>query len=160
MADFAFTKFCRRSALVCMGIAGFVGLGLLQAAPASAAPCVRIYRIYYNSPGSDTGSNASLNAEWISLYNSCPTRRYLKAWKIRDAARHTYTFGSVTLGGHATVRVHTGKGTNTGTNLYWNQGWYIWNNNGDTAYLRDRSGALLDTCSYRDPSESFNWTNC
>ena len=86
--------------------------------------------------------------------------RALRAWKIRDAARHTYTFGSYTLGGHGTVRVHTGRGTHTATNLYWGQGWYIWNNNGDTAYLRDRSGTLLNTCSYRDPSESFNWTNC
>ena len=160
MADSALTKFCRKSALVCIAVAGCVGFGLLQAAPASAAPCVRIYRIYYNSPGRDTGSNASLNAEWISLYNSCPTGRNLKAWKVRDAARHTYTFGSYTLGGHGTVRVHTGKGRNTATNRYWGKGWYIWNNNGDTAYLRDRSGTLLDTCSYHDPSESFNWTNC
>jgi hypothetical protein len=160
MADSAFTKFCRGCGTVLVAFAGFIGFGLLQAAPASAAPCVRIYRIYYNSPGKDTGSNASLNAEWISLYNSCPTGRYLKAWKIRDAAGHTYTFGSYTLGGHGTVKIHTGNGTNTATNRYWGQGWYIWNNNGDTAYLRDRSGTLLDKCSYSDPSESFNWTNC
>ena len=31
--------------------AGLIGFGLLQAAPASAAPCVQIHEIYYNSPG-------------------------------------------------------------------------------------------------------------
>ena len=158
----AFTKFCHARALtsVALALAGFVVFGLVQAVPASAAPCVRIYRIYYNSPGRDTGGTASLNAERISLYNSCPTGRYLKAWRIRDAAGHTYTFGSYTLGGHGTVRVHTGTGRDTAADRYWGSGWYIWNNDGDTAYLRDRSGTLLDKCSYNDPSESFSWTNC
>jgi Lamin Tail Domain len=162
MATSAFVEFCRARALLSVGLAlaGFGLHALLQAAPASAAPCVRIYRIYYNSPGKDTGSNASLNAEFISLYNSCPTGRYLKAWKIRDAAGHTYTFGNYTLGGHGTVRVHTGQGSNTAADRYWGLGWYVWNNDGDTAYLRDRSGTLLDTCSYNDRSESFSWTNC
>src|SRR6266498_3623572 len=40
-----------------------------SSAPASAAYCVGIYRIYYNSPGSDTGNNTSLNGEWIQLHN-------------------------------------------------------------------------------------------
>ena len=35
--------------------------GLLIATPAQAAPAtVYIYKVYYNSPGSDTGSNTSL----------------------------------------------------------------------------------------------------
>jgi hypothetical protein len=37
---------------------------LLVAAPAQAAPAtVYIYKVYFDSPGSDTGSNTSLNAE-------------------------------------------------------------------------------------------------
>jgi hypothetical protein len=57
---------------------------------ASAASCVGIYRIYYNSPGTDTGSNTSLNAEWIQLHNRCSTSRSLTNAKIKDAAGHTY----------------------------------------------------------------------
>ena len=38
---------------------------LLIATPAQAAPAtVYIYKVYYNSPGSGTGSNSSLNAEY------------------------------------------------------------------------------------------------
>jgi hypothetical protein len=64
---------------------------------ASAAYCVGIYRISYNSPGTDTGSNTSLNAEWVQLHNRCSTSRSLTNWKIKDLAGHTYTFGSYTL---------------------------------------------------------------
>jgi len=39
----------------------------------AAVSCVTIYRIYYNSPGTDDGSNGSLNGEWIRLYNTCGT---------------------------------------------------------------------------------------
>ncbi len=66
---------------------------------ASAATCISIYRIYYNSPGSDTGSNTSLNGEWIQLHNHCATARSLTNVRVKDAARHTYTFGTYALGG-------------------------------------------------------------
>jgi len=118
--------------------------------PASAAYCVGIHRIYYNSPGSDTGSNSSLNAEWIQLRNQCSTSRSLTAAKIKEAAGHTYTFGSYTLGGGKYVKVHTGKGTNTATDRYWGRSGYVWNNDKDTAYLYNRSGTRLGTCSYNN----------
>ena len=64
---------------------------------ANASCGVSIYRIYYNSPGSDDGSNTSLNAEWIQLTNNCSTGKSLYHWTIKDAAGHTYTFGTYTL---------------------------------------------------------------
>ena len=146
------------AALVCIAsAAGFVG-GLFHAAPASAAPCVQIYRIYYNSPGTDTGSNTSLNGEWISLHNWCSTGRSLKGWTIRDAAGHKHTYGTYTLRGGGSVRLHTGKGTNTAADRYWGLSWYVWNNDKDTAYLRNNSGTLLDKCSYNNPRASSK--NC
>jgi hypothetical protein len=39
------------------------------------------------------------------------------------------------------VILHTGKGTNTSSNLYWGRSWYVWNNTGDKATSRDSSGA-------------------
>jgi hypothetical protein len=137
-----------------LALTGFFGFELLQAAPVLAAPCVQINRIYYNSPGSDTGTNTSLNGEWISLHNGCSTRRSLKGWTIKDAAGHKYTFGSYRLGGGKGVKVHTGKGTNTATDRYWGLSWYVWNNDKDTAYLRNSSGTLVDKCSYNNPSAS------
>ena len=121
---------------------------------ASAASCVGIYRIYYNSPGTDTGSNTSLNGEWIQLRNRCSTSRSLTNAKIKDAAGHTYTFGSYTLGGVKYVKIHTGKGTNTATDGYQGRSWYVWNNDKDTAYVYNRYGTRIDTCSYNNRSAS------
>src|SRR3954470_176476 len=68
------------------------------ATPANAASCVQIYRIYYNSPGTDTRTNTSLNGEWIQLKNNCSTRKSLSSWRIKDLTGHTYTFATYTLG--------------------------------------------------------------
>ncbi|QKG23223.1 lamin tail domain-containing protein [Actinomadura verrucosospora] len=131
-----------------VALAGAVAAGLLAASPAEAASPVQIYRVYYDSPGKDTRSNASLNAEWVQLYNTSKTARQLKGVKLRDKSGHTYTFGSFTLKGHKSVYVHTGRGTNTATHRYWGSRAYIWNNTGDTAYLRYPSGAAADSCSW------------
>ena len=135
-------------------IASLLATGLLLSpssqSSASAAFCVAIYRIYYNSPGTDTGSNYSLNGEWIQLHNRCATGRSLASWKIKDAAGHTYTFGTFRLGGGQYVKVRTGKGTATATNLYQGRSWYVWNNDKDTAYGYNRDGTRIDTCSYNN----------
>jgi hypothetical protein len=115
---------------------------------ADAASCVYITKVYFDSPGSDTGSNTSLNAEWIRLKNRCTTNKSLSSWRIKDKAGHAYTFGTFTLKAGYTVTVHTGKGTNTTSNRYWGQGWYIWNNTGDSAYLRNSAGTLIDSCTF------------
>ena len=115
---------------------------------AEAAGCVQIHRISYDSPGSDTGANSSLNAEWVQLRNGCTTAKSLTGWTLRDASSHVYKFGSYTLKAGGYVKVHTGRGSNTSADRYWGQGWYIWNNTGDTATLKSSTGTLLDTCRF------------
>jgi hypothetical protein len=64
-------------------------------------------------------------------------------------AHHVYVFpAGATLGAKKTVRVRTGKGTDTATNRYWNLGYYVWNNTSDTAKLRDANGKGGDACSW------------
>lgn len=118
------------------------------AGPVDAACGVSINSIYYDSPGSDTGANSSLNAEWIQLKNNCSSGKVLTNWTIKDAVGHTYKFGSYTLAAGSKVKIHTGHGSNTSANRYWGQGWYIWNNSGDTAKLRNGAGSVMDTCVY------------
>ena len=67
------------------------------AGPAQAAPVVKISKIYYNSPGSDTGSNASLNSEYVTLQNTTTTARTITGWTLRDKANHVYKFPSTTI---------------------------------------------------------------
>jgi hypothetical protein len=128
-----------------------VAVGVASAATTQATPSVRFTKIYYNSPGTDTRSNASLNGEWVRLTNMTAKAIALKGWKVRDVAGHTYTFGSYTLPARANVYVHTGKGTNgrpDSQHRYWQSGNYIWNNTGDAATLRDSKGAVVHSCKW------------
>jgi hypothetical protein len=116
---------------------------------------IQINEIYYNSPGPDTGSNSSLNAEWVRLYNTSSSKISLTNWTLRDAAGHVFTFGTYTLGAHRYVKIHTGHGTPNQTDRYWNRGWYIWNNTGDTATLRDSHGGTMGSCHYTGTSGGY-----
>ncbi|GAA3350335.1 lamin tail domain-containing protein [Amorphoplanes nipponensis] len=144
-------------AAAAMALAGTLAVG----APASAAtPSLRFHGAQYDSPGKDTRSNASLNAEWISLVNSGGKAVNLKGYTIRDASRHVYTFGSVSIAANGgRIWLHTGKAAKSGRNVYWGSGNYIWNNTGDTATLRNASGKTLDTCSWKYKANR-TWVAC
>ncbi|TDD76658.1 lamin tail domain-containing protein [Actinomadura rubrisoli] len=125
-----------------------------MAGPAEAASAVQIHRVYFDSPGSDRGSNASLNGEWVQLFNTSRTSRQLRGYKLKDRTGFTYTFGSFKLGGRKSVYVHTGKGRNNATHRYWGMTRYVWNNNGDKAYFRYPNGSLADSCSWGSSGSS------
>ncbi|MFI5931688.1 lamin tail domain-containing protein [Actinoplanes sp. NPDC051494] len=120
--------------------------------PSVAKGAVQFSKIQYNSPGADTGSNASLNTEWVRLTNKTKATIDLKGWTVRDAGGHTYTFGTTyRLGAGKYMYVHTGKGTNgkpDAKHRYWNRTAYVWNNGGDTATLRTPAGKAIDSCTW------------
>ncbi|KUM96195.1 hypothetical protein AQI95_42710 [Streptomyces yokosukanensis] len=119
--------------------------------PARAS--VYISKVQYDSPGRDNRSPRSLNAEWVDVTNSTRKTVNLDRWTLKDDAGHTYTFRHVRLAGRATVRVHTGIGRDTRTDLYQDRRTYVWNNNGDTATLRTDRGRVDDRVSWgRDRS--------
>ncbi|MER7166347.1 lamin tail domain-containing protein [Micromonospora sp. NPDC000207] len=134
---------------VTMAVAVGFGAAITVAGPAQAAPAVEITRVYVNSPGTDTSSNKSVNGEYVKLTNRRSTTVSLKNWTVRDKARHVYTFGDVKLKPKASIVLHTGKGTNSATKRYWGRGWHVWNNTGDTAYLRNSTGKQIDSCSWK-----------
>jgi hypothetical protein len=118
--------------------------------------------VYYNSPGSDTGSNTSLNAEYVVIRNGDSVSHAVSGWTVRDAAGHVYKFGTLRLGAGKQAIIHTGKGTSYTTSasrhLYRGRGWYVWNNTGDKVILRRADGSLKDTCSY--PGEGASKYYC
>ncbi|TPG19000.1 lamin tail domain-containing protein [Pedococcus bigeumensis] len=127
--------------------------GLLAPVSAEAAvPAIRITQIQYDSPGSDKGSNASLNSEWVRITNTTAQNRSLSGWTLKDKQGFTYRFPSFTLKAKTSVVVYTGKGSATSTKRYYNRSWYVWNNTGDSAYLRDSKGVLKDSWTFKDAS--------
>jgi Lamin Tail Domain len=137
-----------------------IGLVITSGSPAQAAYRMQIHEIYYNSPGTDNGSNTSINGEWVQLHNTSSSKITLTDWTVRDAAGHIFKFATYTIGGHKYVTIHTGRGRRTQTDRYWGLSWYVWNNNGDTATLKDNHGNTIDRCSYSDPSESHSYKIC
>jgi hypothetical protein len=150
----------RRTVSIIAALAISLGGALAVGTPASAAPSLRFHGAQYDSPGTDNRSAKSLNAEWISLVNTGSRAVNLSGYTIRDKAKHVYTFGDVSIaakGGR--IWLHTGSGTAKGGNRYWGSGAYIWNNDGDTAYLRNASGTSLDNCTWQY-KKNRTWVAC
>jgi Lamin Tail Domain len=120
----------------------------VTAGQADATSPVRISTVQYDSPGSDTGSNYSLNGEWVRITNYSNTRKSLTGWTLRDTSSHVYQFGTFSLGAGKSVRIHTGRGSNTVADRYQGRGAYVWNNTGDKAILRNGSGTTVSVRSW------------
>jgi micrococcal nuclease len=107
---------------------------------------VRITALQYDAPGRD---DLAPNGEWIELANQGDGPVDLSGYTLRDEGPHLYTFGAVVLSPGATVRIHSGRGSDTAAELYWGlAGDAVWNNDGDAAYLRDPAGAFVDSYTY------------
>jgi len=92
---------------------------------------------------------STLNDEWVDFGNSTSSDQDMTGWTVEDEASHTYQFpDGFTLGAGDEVRLHTGSGTDSSTDLYWGSGSAIWNNSGDTVSLYDDTGTLHTSRSY------------
>lgn len=142
--------------------ASVIGFGLaslvVTAAPAQAASKFQITSVRFDSAGKDLPvTNAKLNDEFVVVTNTDTVAHKIGGWRLRDKANHVYVFpAGATLGAKKSVRVRTGTGTDTASNRYQDKGYYIWNNDADTAYLRDANNQGGDTCSWKasDPGST------
>ena len=132
---------------------------LVFALSATANAAIRITKIRYDPPGVDTGSNPSLKAEYIKLTNKGSHSVNLLGWKVFDTFFPApYTFGTFNLGAGKSVFIHTGHGKDTHRHKYWDLNEYVWDNDGDTATLKDYQGHKKDSCHYSGGPPG--WTNC
>jgi hypothetical protein len=100
---------------------------------------IYISALYVGAP------HQTVNQEYVKITNKGKTAVSMRGWKITDQdAIHTYKFPSTfVLKSKTTVTLYTGKGTKSATKLYWGRGAFVWNNEGDTAYLYDAQGNLV-----------------
>ncbi|MFL6174723.1 MAG: lamin tail domain-containing protein [Marmoricola sp.] len=144
-----------RTSLVAAAVIALTATALtLPSAADASSPSVRFSKAYYNSPGADTGSNTSLNGEWVRITNYSSSKKTLTGWTVRDKQNHVYKFGTFSLSSGSSVTLYTGKGTNAWNKRYWGQTAYIWNNTGDAASLRTSSGSSVDSCSWGSSGSS------
>lgn len=139
------------------------GTLLAMAAPANADSrrhSVKIVSVQYDSPGSDNGSNKSLNREWVEIENTGWKRVDLEDWTLSNGDRE-FEFPDVTLRPGKTLVIHTGKGEDgepRQRDLYWGSRKYAWGNEEDTATLYNDDGRRVDSCEWDDDDEG--WTDC
>ncbi|MFD7931743.1 lamin tail domain-containing protein, partial [Streptomyces sp. NPDC059742] len=83
--------------------------------------------------------------EWVEITNTTRDAINLRGWTLRDSDGNRYRFDNVRIGSRATIRIHTGNGRDTRTDLFQDRREYIWGNRADTATLRDDRGRTVDT---------------
>jgi len=118
---------------------------LFAASPASAA--LNIKGVYVKP--SSFGSESPVNHEYIVIANTSAKKALLTGKSIKsDKLKATYRFPARYLCGGCSIRVYTGKGSNTTTKLYWGRTQPVWADGKDAAYLRSQSGAGIDRCGW------------
>lgn len=97
-------------------------------------PDVRITYIVYDPPRDD------VVGEYVELGNFGSHTVEMTNWTLSDTADHVYVFPTFSLAPSSGVKVWTRACTGDATNLCMGRGTAVWNNEGDTAYLRDANG--------------------
>ena len=125
--------------------------------PAVAAGKAKITAVYFDpGPGSDPLSQ--LNQEYVVIRNTSTHRLRMTGWKLHDVPRagtvHTYRFPRFVLRPGKSVRIHTGKGSNTRTDLYWGRSDYVWGDDSDKATLVNKAGTVVSTCGWTSTATS------
>ncbi len=101
----------------------------------------------FNAPGDDAANKVE---EYVCFSNNGAQAVNMENWTLTDEYGWSYTFPAFALDAGAIVRVRTGCGQNTATDLYWCHGGAsaIWNNDGDIVFLFDARSALVAQYSY------------
>ncbi|MFF3990015.1 lamin tail domain-containing protein [Streptomyces sp. NPDC001797] len=134
--------------------AALVGVTALPAAAATDRPAmphrdaVVISAVQHDLQGRAVFSGRALNREWVDVTNTSRREADLSGWSLSDAEGNTYTFRHYRLAGGATVRVHTGVGRDSRTDLYQDRRSSVWNRDADTATLRNDRGRYVDSASW------------
>ncbi len=129
-------------------VADGVGMWASDACGPAASGDIRVGTIRYDADGDDS---TNLNDEWVEIINSGASDVDLTGWGVKDeSASHRYSFpDGFVLGSGETVRIYSGCGTDNDSTLYWcNVGSGIWNNSGDTVFVLDPSGNIVDSVGY------------
>lgn len=99
-----------------------------------------------------------LAEECVCLQNVDGTVADLNGWHVRDEQGNRYEFPPFSLPGGAYVRLHTGIGISTGTDLYWGRDSEVWDNSGDTVFVYDDEWQLVERYHYDISAPTSVWT--
>jgi micrococcal nuclease len=124
-----------------------LGMWAADACGPATGAALALTDIVSDPPGADEDDP---NGEWVLVSNQGAQSVDLSGWTLRDeSSSHRYRFPDATvLTPGSEVRVHTGCGTDTLTDLHWCAQGPVWNNAGDTALLLDPNGNVVSRLRY------------
>ena len=102
---------------------------------------ITIASVHADATGNDKNN---LNDEYIVIENRSQMPIDLTGWTVMDhTSRDPYLFPNFTLPVKGKVTLRTGLGKNTMHELHWGSQSPIWNNKGDSIFVRDADGRLM-----------------
>jgi micrococcal nuclease len=104
-----------------------------------------VSQLHADAEGDDS---VNLNDEYVLFENNGNSTIIMTSWTVQDEAHNFYVFPEFGFANGSTLTLYTGSGTDTTTQLYWGNDKPIWNNDGDSLYLRDAEGLLVTYYSY------------
>jgi hypothetical protein len=134
-----------KSLVVAVGLAAALASNPVASAQTPAAEkasgAFRIDQIHYKQ-------GATLNSEYVVIKNITHRRHILTGFRVVDPNDgQRYQFPRTILRAGRSVVLHTGRGRNNPGDRFWGQDAPMWNNDGDTALLKNRAGVVVDRCT-------------
>ncbi len=105
-----------------------------------------------------TRLSSALNAEYVELRNEQKQKIDISNWTLgkEGVSLTPFIFPEETeVQPKSIIRIHSGQGDNTTSDFFWNLSESVWNKVGDTAFLQDASGNLIDQRAYPTLPSSF-----
>mgnify|MGYP003603617795 CR=1 FL=1 len=130
-------KYSRFVGIVLLASALFIGLGAAE----DLTPDAIMLETETNM--TITGLSYADDDEWVEVVNPGMAIQDFTFWTLEDENNNTYSFpeGFVLLPG-AAVKVHTGQGNATETDLYWGRDDLVWDEE-EVATLKNAAGEIV-----------------
>jgi len=103
---------------------------------------VTITNIFYDGEGTNEPN------EYVEIRNDDTGSIQLAGWSLRDAANHVYTFPPFAMEPNQVCRIYTNEYHPEWCGFNYGSGTAIWNNTGDSAFLKDGFGTQIDQYTY------------
>ena len=107
--------------------------------------CIKVKEFHYDAKGDDS---KNLNDEYFVLKNDCSFSINLSGWNVKDKSLNSFYLPEFILEKKAEVKICSGQGNNSKSEIFLNSRYPIWNNDEDSLYLRDEKGHLVLVYSY------------
>lgn len=105
--------------------------------------CIVVHELNFDAKGNDCKNP---NDEFVVFRNFCNSPVNMSGYKLKDSEENFYVFKNVILGPEEYITLHSGRGIDNETDLFWNSNKScpaVWNNDGDKLFMRDRDGYLI-----------------